>query len=62
MGEHDARIALKRAYDEPDPGDGTRVLVERLWPRLRTALASNVQMSIDLVESLVDGGHQLREV
>jgi len=26
-------IALKRAYDEPSASDGTRVLVERLWPR-----------------------------
>ena len=26
-------ILLKRAYDEPAPGDGTRVLVDRLWPR-----------------------------
>ena len=26
-------IALKRAYDEPAKSDGTRVLVERLWPR-----------------------------
>ena len=26
-------VALKRFYDEPEPGDGTRVLVERLWPR-----------------------------
>jgi uncharacterized protein YeaO (DUF488 family) len=26
-------IALKRIYEQPDPGDGTRVLVERLWPR-----------------------------
>jgi len=25
-------VALKRFYDEPEPGDGTRVLVERLWP------------------------------
>jgi uncharacterized protein YeaO (DUF488 family) len=24
---------LKRAYDPPSAGDGTRVLVERLWPR-----------------------------
>ena len=22
-----------RVYDDPDPGDGTRVLVDRLWPR-----------------------------
>lgn len=28
-----SRIALKRAYEPPAPGDGTRVLVERLWPR-----------------------------
>jgi uncharacterized protein YeaO (DUF488 family) len=26
-------VALKRVYEEPEPGDGTRVLVERLWPR-----------------------------
>ena len=26
-------VALKRVYDEPESGDGTRVLVERLWPR-----------------------------
>lgn len=24
---------MKRAYDEPTAEDGTRVLVERLWPR-----------------------------
>ncbi len=26
-------ITIKRIYDEPEPGDGTRVLVDRLWPR-----------------------------
>lgn len=26
-------IALKRAYDKASPTDGTRVLVDRLWPR-----------------------------
>jgi uncharacterized protein YeaO (DUF488 family) len=26
-------ISLKRVYDEPDPKDGTRILVDRLWPR-----------------------------
>jgi uncharacterized protein YeaO (DUF488 family) len=26
-------IKLKRAYEEPSPGDGVRILVERLWPR-----------------------------
>ena len=26
-------VALKRVYAEPSPHDGTRVLVDRLWPR-----------------------------
>jgi len=26
-------IFLKRAYTEPERGDGARVLVDRLWPR-----------------------------
>jgi len=24
---------VRRAYDEPTPGDGARVLVDRIWPR-----------------------------
>jgi len=26
-------IRLKRVYDPPEPADGCRVLVDRLWPR-----------------------------
>jgi uncharacterized protein YeaO (DUF488 family) len=26
-------IKLKRAYDRPAAGDGTRILIDRLWPR-----------------------------
>jgi uncharacterized protein YeaO (DUF488 family) len=26
-------VRLKRAYERPSAGDGTRVLVDRLWPR-----------------------------
>ncbi len=26
-------IRLKRAYEPPEAGDGTRILVDRLWPR-----------------------------
>lgn len=26
-------VGLKRAYEPPSPGDGMRVLVDRLWPR-----------------------------
>lgn len=27
------RIVVKRIYEKPDPDDGYRVLVDRLWPR-----------------------------
>jgi uncharacterized protein YeaO (DUF488 family) len=27
------KVILKRAYDSPSDQDGTRVLVDRLWPR-----------------------------
>jgi uncharacterized protein YeaO (DUF488 family) len=26
-------IRIKRAYEEPEPDDGYRVLIDRLWPR-----------------------------
>jgi uncharacterized protein YeaO (DUF488 family) len=26
-------IAIKRAYDKPNPQDGVRILIDRLWPR-----------------------------
>lgn len=28
-----SRIRVTRVYDEPDPDDGQRVLVDRVWPR-----------------------------
>ena len=33
MTKQPLSVALKRVYDEPAASDGTRVLVERLWPR-----------------------------
>jgi len=33
MALHGVRVRIKRAYEEPAPSDGTRVLVDRLWPR-----------------------------
>lgn len=27
------RVDVKRIYEAPGPGDGTRVLVDRVWPR-----------------------------
>jgi uncharacterized protein YeaO (DUF488 family) len=26
-------VRVRRVYDEPEPDDGTRVLVDRVWPR-----------------------------
>ena len=26
-------VQVRRVYDEPEPQDGARVLVDRLWPR-----------------------------
>lgn len=37
-------LQLKRAYDAPDASDGTRVLVDRLWPRG----LSKVRVQLDL--------------
>jgi uncharacterized protein YeaO (DUF488 family) len=31
-----SNIRLQRAYDEPTPDDGRRVLVDRVWPRGRS--------------------------
>ncbi|GAS93037.1 uncharacterized protein RMCC_0004 [Mycolicibacterium canariasense] len=28
-----ARVQVRRIYETPMPNDGTRVLVDRLWPR-----------------------------
>jgi uncharacterized protein YeaO (DUF488 family) len=33
MAEHSVRVAIKRVYAKPEPSDGTRVLVDRLWAR-----------------------------
>ena len=31
-----SNVRLQRAYDQPGPNDGYRVLVDRVWPRGRT--------------------------
>lgn len=33
MAKHEDRVAIKRVYEDADANDGTRVLVDRLWPR-----------------------------
>ncbi|MDT0202967.1 DUF488 family protein [Nocardioides sp. AE5] len=32
-GKDDIDVRIKRAYDAPARNDGTRVLVDRIWPR-----------------------------
>ncbi len=37
-------ITLKRAYEEPSPSDGCRILVERLWPRGVSKLDARIDL------------------
>jgi len=37
-------VRLKRAYDQPSPADGERILVERLWPRGLTKARAAVDL------------------
>ncbi len=37
-------VALRRAYEEPAVSDGTRVLVERLWPRGISREAAHIDL------------------
>ena len=30
---HHRTVRVRRVYEEPEPADGTRVLVDRIWPR-----------------------------
>ena len=38
------RIQLKRAYDSPSKSDGTRILVDRLWPRGLTKAKARIDL------------------
>lgn len=38
------RIAIKRVYLQPDPADGFRILVDRLWPRGLTKERAKVDL------------------
>lgn len=37
-------VRLKRAYELPAPGDGQRILVERLWPRGLTKQKAKIDL------------------
>jgi uncharacterized protein YeaO (DUF488 family) len=47
-----ADVRVRRVYDEPGPSDGTRVLVDRVWPRgLRKTDAKLDEWAKDLAPS-----------
>ena len=38
------KIKIKRAYETPDKSDGTRILVDRLWPRGLTKRKASIDL------------------
>lgn len=44
MAEARTVVQMKRAYDAPQPADGTRVLIDRLWPRGLTKDAARIDL------------------
>lgn len=44
-------LKVKRVYDSPSPGDGERILVDRLWPRGLTKEAVHAEWRRDLAPS-----------
>jgi uncharacterized protein YeaO (DUF488 family) len=52
-----AKISLKRIYDAPARDDGTRILVDRLWPR---GIAKD-EAKVDLWLKEIAPSHELRK-
>lgn len=50
-------IEIKRIYDEPDKGDGFRILMDRLWPR---GLRKD-QVKVDLWMKEIAPSNELRK-
>ena len=44
MSRRSPRPAVKRVYEPPEASDGTRVLVDRIWPRGLTKEHANVDV------------------
>lgn len=51
-----AQVRMVRVYEQASPGDGTRILVDRLWPR---GLAKD-EAAVDVWERSVAPSKQLR--
>lgn len=45
-------VRIKRVYDPPEPGDGRRLLIDRLWPRGLTKEAARID---DWIKELAPG-------
>ncbi len=56
LGKTVVDIRIKRIYDMPDPSDGIRILVDRLWPRGQ----KKVTAAIDVWAKDLAPSHQLR--
>ena len=50
-------VAIKRIYEKPDPDDGLRILVDRLWPRGLSKDAAQVDVWLKSVAP----SHDLRK-
>ena len=44
MAKARVTVQMKRAYEAPETSDGTRVLVDRLWPRGLTKEAAHIDL------------------
>lgn len=51
------KVRLKRAYEAPSPEDGTRILVDRLWPRG----VAKADAALDLWEKELAPSTELRQ-
>ena len=73
MSRRSPRLGVKRVYEPPELGDGTRMLVERLWPRgvrkdalelnawLKDYCAKNNIVYLDYFSALVDDKGMLKK-
>lgn len=50
-------IQLKRAYEDPSPSDGSRILVDHLWPRGR----SKETLKLSLWAKYVSPSNEVRD-
>lgn len=56
MSRHSCRLGVKRVYELPEGSDGTRVLVDRIWPRGLTKEHASVNVWLkDIAPSAASG-------